>query len=339
MNSKVTYLRGIWFAGLLLTAGGYDCVAADELAQPVSVVLKEKAICTRRVVLLGDIAFLNGGPDSMLQRLSEVEIDELPADGKAKTATRLQIQFCLRLAGFPANSFELAGATDVVISPRRQSLNADDLFRAAKEEALRRLPWPKDSVSVRLMQPITVPLPKVAEGETLELRAEPHQSAFTFGRVQMNVTIKINGERRLALAVYLEILPIQEVLLARRTIARGETLGENDMVRERRPLDPKDTRYARPSDVIGKKARRDLPQGSTLQKTDVEFSDGDGAIQAGQTVRLVAKLGSMDVVVLAEAMQAGTQGQSIRVRNRESQKVVVGRVTGPKTVEVDFGNP
>lgn len=334
----MTHVRAIFCVLVLLAGLGTRALAH----QPVTIVLLEKAVATRQNVRVRDIAVVSGGSEALRSRIESLDIEDLPADGHIKVCSRMQIQYRLRLAGIPAPLFTIEGAEEVSILPKRQSISADRIFSAAKEEACRRLSWSKEDLSIRLAQPITIAMPTVADDEVVAIHAEPNRSDVTLGRVQMNVTIRISGQKRLVMAIYLEIQAIQDVAVARRRIARGEVVTADCIFRERRAGAAGNLAPERPDALIGKRANRDLAPGQVLLASDVQRSveePNKPLVQAGQHVRLVAHLGAIDVIALGEALQSGTSGQYIRVRNNESKKIITGRVTGLKTVEIDFGKP
>jgi hypothetical protein len=53
-------------------------------------------------------------------------------------------------------------------------------------------------------------------------------------------------------------------------------------------------------------------------------------------VRLRVRIGAFEVTARGEALQDGRAGQSIRVRNVDSNKVVTGRIAGTRVVDVDY---
>jgi hypothetical protein len=53
-------------------------------------------------------------------------------------------------------------------------------------------------------------------------------------------------------------------------------------------------------------------------------------------VRLVARVGALRVTALGEALQEGRHGETVRVRNVDSSKVVAGRVADAQVVEIDY---
>lgn len=59
-------------------------------------------------------------------------------------------------------------------------------------------------------------------------------------------------------------------------------------------------------------------------------------IKPREIVRLVAKIGAVRVTALAEAQQEGRLGQTIRVRNVDSNKIISGKVVDRNMVEVVY---
>src|SRR4051812_47910052 len=97
---------------------GLLALSAPAMAQePVDIFLRDHATATHRYVQLGEIAVLNGGPNALRQKLAEMDIDALPADGRTRTCSRAQVSFRLRLAGVPQALFTLSGAEQVLVVP------------------------------------------------------------------------------------------------------------------------------------------------------------------------------------------------------------------------------
>jgi Chaperone for flagella basal body P-ring formation len=60
-------------------------------------------------------------------------------------------------------------------------------------------------------------------------------------------------------------------------------------------------------------------------------------VKALQPVSMVVRLGAMNVEATGEAIQDGRAGETIKVRNSASKKIVSGRVTAAGVVEIDIG--
>ncbi len=59
-------------------------------------------------------------------------------------------------------------------------------------------------------------------------------------------------------------------------------------------------------------------------------------IHARDRVKMIAHVGGGQVIAAGEALQEGRAGQSIRIRNVDSNKMVQGRVLGPGVVAVEY---
>jgi flagella basal body P-ring formation protein FlgA len=53
-------------------------------------------------------------------------------------------------------------------------------------------------------------------------------------------------------------------------------------------------------------------------------------------VKLTARVGSSQITATGEALQEGRMGESIRIRNLDSNRTVQGRILGPGLIEVDY---
>ncbi len=186
---------------LVLTAVPMDSTVADDL---VVIHLRDRATVTRRQVCLHEVAEITGGSEAQRQTIAKLDIDDLPPAGRIRTCSRAQIVYRLRLAGIPADSFRLDGAESVILIPQRRRLSAMQVEEVARRTILQALPAARP-VEIRLAHPIVAALPELAEDETPTFDASPAQPIRGPGRVQVNVTIRVNGEHRLSLPVYLEI--------------------------------------------------------------------------------------------------------------------------------------
>jgi flagella basal body P-ring formation protein FlgA len=59
-------------------------------------------------------------------------------------------------------------------------------------------------------------------------------------------------------------------------------------------------------------------------------------VARGQRVTMVALGRGIRVSAVGEALAAGRQGETIRIKNLDSNKVVTGRVSGPQTVQMEL---
>jgi hypothetical protein len=75
---------------------------------------------------------------------------------------------------------------------------------------------------------------------------------------------------------------------------------------------------------------------SPTRPGDPPADDRPIVVKSRDRVRMIVHLGPVNVVAAGEALQDGRSGQSIRIRNVDSNKTVQGRVLGPGVVEVEY---
>ena len=83
--------------------------------------------------------------------------------------------------------------------------------------------------------------------------------------------------------------------------------------------------------VVGLASRRSLKPGMVLIDSMLVKPV---LVKRGAAVNIVARIGSLEVTALGQAMQDGTQGQLIKVQNVNSAKFISARVLDGTTVQV-----
>lgn len=308
--------------------------------EPVRIELPDRATVSAAVVTVGDVARLSGGDPLIRRTVARLDLAELPARGDAVlSVTRKQVEFRLKLAGLTASDYELDGAERTTVVVAKRAVTADEVVATAKDALVKRLAWPAEELSLEVVQPVAAKLPEAAVGEEVTLTAEPHSGTVQLGRTQMDVTIRVRGDRRFAVPVVIEAKLIQAVAVIVKPVPAGEALSETNVRIERRAIDAS-RRYLPADDLVGRKVTRPLPAGYTLCVGDIEQRPANTEpvlIRARQRVTLTVRLGAMNVSASGEAMQDGKLGQTVRVQNIDSKKVLTGKVSGPGVVDIELG--
>ena len=124
------------------------------------------------------------------------------------------------------------------------------------------------------------------------------------------------------------------VLVATRSLSRGEVLAEGDVAAVYRSLRslPRDT-VRRPDAAVGKRVVRPIPAGDLVRAALLAEVP---VVSRGARVMLVAEQGGLRITTPGIAKEDGGAGEMVRVVNSTSGRVVNGRVVDAKTVEVTF---
>ena len=321
-----------WLVGLSIDTSA-DAPATGD---PVVVRLKARAEVPARAVAVGHVADLSGGPAALRAQIARIDLDEF-GGGTTLKVKRRQVEFRLRRTDLPATAYQIAGEDETVAIAVRQPLSTEAVVRTAMAAVMKRLPWPEQDLSVRLVQPVTAVLPAVSDPAEATLQAESHSANVGPGRVQMDVSVYVAGEKKLMLPVYLDVRVVQPVVIARKGLGRGDVLTEETTITDRRAVDAA-AKVPAPDLVLGRKLKRPLAAGAVVLASDVEYLPTPTAavlVKARQPVKMLSRSGSFTIRADGEAMQEGRLDDLVRVRNTASKKVVVGKVTGPGVVEIE----
>lgn len=115
-------------------------------------------------------------------------------------------------------------------------------------------------------------------------------------------------------------------------IVRGERIGDGDIVMR---LVPRNSvmpgTIVHREEVAGMAARRSLNPGETLRDADIEAPK---LVTRNATVKLVYKSTAMTISTLGRALDDGARGESVRILNVRSKRIIDATVTGTNTVSV-----
>lgn len=262
--------------------------------------LPERVAVRSTVVTIADVARLSGGDPATRDRVGRLDLAEIKPREESVTITRRVIEYRLQLAGLDPHQFQVTGAARTTAVLARRAVTADEVVAAAREELLRRLALPVDSVIVELIRPLAVKLPEVPAGEPVTITAQPHGPLTARGRTQMDVAIACNGQKLLSLSVQFEVKSVDAAPAANVVPAAATAPGTPA------PVAP-----------------------ATSQA-------GPPLVRTRQRVAMQVRSGELVVTAVGEAQQEGRLGQTILVQNVDSKKMVSARVTGPGTVEIDL---
>jgi flagella basal body P-ring formation protein FlgA len=323
--------------GLCPLAGAVPPAAAAPDESPVVVTLRPSAGVAASPVCVGHVASLSGGTPALREQIAGLDLADRPRRGKPLSLPREMIAYRLQVAGIDRGRFRVQGAAAVQVSPD-VPVTEDDFLQAARDALLDKLPWRADDLMMALAQSPPVPQLSLGEKDEVRLDAEPREPISAPGRIRVDVTLLVNGERLGLVPVLVDVSVYQMVAVAARRIEGGEPLGEENVRFERHATDAAGNGLTAKDLAPGRKARRPIAAGQMIPVAAVEPLNADSPILVRQRdlVKMVARVGNLRVTALAEAEQDGRAGDRIRVHNVDSKKEIVGRVVGRGLVEVEY---
>uniref|UniRef100_A0A9E7ZR47 Flagellar basal body P-ring formation chaperone FlgA n=1 Tax=Bosea sp. NBC_00436 TaxID=2969620 RepID=A0A9E7ZR47_9HYPH len=256
-----------------------------------------------------------------------------PALGETGTIQVARIVEAARTAGIVRDASEIQsqGFAQVVVTRSARRITAMDLEAAVKTGLQERF-----GVDARIFA-------LAIDGGAPSIAVEPELTGdvavvdLSFDarsrRLQARLTVPGSTAMRLKpLRISGQLVETMEVVVPKRLITRGETLGKDDVTVERRPRDGQGSEIINDSRAaIDKVARRALLAGVPLRAGDVQREE---IVGKGDLVTIVYEAPGLLITLRGRANEAGAMGDVVSVTNPQSKRVLQGKVSGPGRVSV-----
>ncbi len=162
------------------------------------------------------------------------------------------------------------------------------------------------------------------------LQTKLESPAQPVGRTTVRVSCR--GTAPWSVFVPAQVHLFQEVIVARRPLARDTIIGQADVTLAERDVSLLNQGYLTAFDqVLGNKVSRSALPDQVLPPTYISAA---AAIRKGDQVVISAKNSTINVRMPGEALSDGALGTQIRVKNQRSGRTIKARVISPGQVEV-----
>lgn len=146
------------------------------------------------------------------------------------------------------------------------------------------------------------------------------------------VGVRCDGSKPWKLYVPVRIAVLEQIVVSRRPVVRGQTLTTADVM-----LSEVDTSglhkayFTRLEDVVGLRSKRSIASGKTLH---AGLLRREQLVKRGTQVEIVANAGGLHVTMRGKALGDGGRGDRIRVKNLNSGRVITGTIRGRGVIQV-----
>ncbi len=148
------------------------------------------------------------------------------------------------------------------------------------------------------------------------------------------VGVRCTGAAAWTVYVPVTVTAYREVVVAKRPLARGTRIAEEDLAVEDREVSQlRGVFLTRKADAIGLELDQSITAGALLDRDQLRKAR---IVKRGQNVVLFSAHGPLQVTAPGEALADGAMDDIIRVRNALSRRVIQGRIRDGGKVEVIF---
>lgn len=227
-------------------------------------------------------------------------------------------------------SYTVAGGNQQT-TQKAQTIQPAQIRTAVRQYIARNAPWDAEQMivqKIRFNRPVVLTAGKVA----LSVSAPKHTDWL--GAIPFTVGVTVDGQRKAAFTVPVNIEVWSDVLITTKPLGRFEPIDRDDIQVKKMDLARVPSNVLiNIDDILGKRANRNIAANCILRNDLVEMPP---LIKRGDLIEVVAESSMLKISVKGMAKENGRQGDRIKVVNLRSKKTLYALVIDDQTVRVEF---
>lgn len=276
---------------------------------------------------LGRIAVIQG-QESLVARAGQIALGRMSTPGQDMIIDRPTILSRLASNGIPASMVTLSGADEITVKQQFQTISSDEIVSLAGSFLQSQRPAPSVSQWSTLRKPESLVVP----GADKKIRFSPR---LIEGGAANQATVEIGvfagdekiGERQITFALKYE----SRQAVTKVDIPAGGLIGpENVEIQKKSSDHPDPADWKTPYGLI---AKRRLAPNTVIRPSMTGPAESPTVIERNQNVVIRIEGPGFVITAAGKAMQDGKAGEYIKVRNTDSQRIIVARINADGSVE------
>jgi flagella basal body P-ring formation protein FlgA len=279
-------------------------------------------------VTLGLIAQIKGD-ETIANKAGQIGLGKITLPGQTLTIDRTMILIRLMCTdGLSQCRPEFTGAEQVRVSRQKRAIKGESFVESAQAFLKKSI---KDD-SIERWEPTRTPADLILAGEPKNVELVPNLlSRTTNGQVNLEISVTADGaaveNRKISFHPKFNI----RQAVTTKDIKKGDAFTADNIKIEKTTSDeaqPAD--WTEPTGLI---ATRDLPAGTVLNPGMTKAPAPRIVIERNQNVVIRVDNAGLTVTAMGKAIQPGSPGDCIKVRNIDSQRIIMTKVNEDGTVE------
>lgn len=260
-------------------------------------------------------------PWELAQELESIHLAKIPQNGQSHYYSREYLQYLLKQKEIALTNFAIPAR--VKVSPLLKHISSEEMIKDISSLLTSIRPNLHVSFS---RQPAELYVP---QGH-LEIDFDRNKKLVVPGNNSIPLLTYIDGQlwKRMNIQVYLD--EQVEVVRLVRALEAGEILTQYDFTRDYYLKGSVPSDHISPGELHGELlARRNLEQGTILSWYHLERKP---VIDRGEQVTIILSISGIEISALGEALEKGSKGDKIRVRNLVTGQILHCYIEGKGTV-------
>lgn len=300
-------------------------------ASPIEITTYDKVEVSGPDILLGDIAKISGEDSKRIYELQCLKIGNAANPGSSVVLTSELFGMRLMAAGGDYTDVTWNVGEPITIITKSQTVSSDMLSGLAKSYINERLGSEINGKEYHI-DGIDLPNAVIAPAGNLTFEVTlPYGIKYN---VPTNAIVNIYVDDRLynKSTVRFKVRTYEQVAVLSQALSAKHILTKEDLHFEKLDTSKMNPGYITDiTKVLGMETRRGLQNGTPL---NIYMLEKPIIIKQMAMINIMSNVNGIVVKTSGQALQDGREGNSIRVKNISSNKVVVGKVIDSSTVEV-----
>jgi flagella basal body P-ring formation protein FlgA len=276
---------------------------------------------------LGQISVLKGvGP--LAETASEVRLGRFSAPGQKIVLDRPTILSRLASQGIPQERVHLTGAETVTVRRQQQTITGDEFIALARLFLQQNPPVASPCDGLAAVTPKDLTL--AGEPENIQLTPRFVENGAR-GFVTVQIRVVADGREVGSRDIPLRLRYRHRRAVASQEIAEGATLTPENVRIEEAVSDRPETPGWKPP--FGSVALRAVPAGMEVGEEMAGSAQSSVVIRRNETVVIRIQRPGFLVSAVGQALQEARAGEYIKVRNSDSRRIIMCKVSDDGTVE------
>ncbi|MBP7051099.1 MAG: flagellar basal body P-ring formation protein FlgA [Phycisphaerae bacterium] len=323
--SQLVLLAAIlWPTGSFCRAAGPASPAREDLLQ---VHLPREVTVQTGPLTLGQISVLHGNA-SLVTTAAGIGLGQISTPGQRAVLDRLTILSRLASHGISGDQVRLTGAQAVAVRRYHRSISPDEFIEVGREFLRQHPPAPL----VCEMIPTAKPRELVLSGQVEDLQVLPRfAKSGARGHVAVQIMVMADGKEIGKRDILFRLKYQSRRVVTAREVAEGTILTPADLRIETVVSDrPEPANWQAPYGLV---AVRTLPADMEVRADMVSVAQSPVVIRRNETVVIRIERPGLVVTAVGTVLQEGRTGECVKVRNADSNRVIVCKVNADGTVE------
>ena len=293
----------------------------------LKIYLPREVVVMDSAMNLGQLSIIRG-EKSLVAEAAKVSMGRIAVPGQTIVIDRPLVLSRLACSGIPAYKVTLTGAEQITVRQRYKVVTGEEFVSLAASllESI-----PSDPSGCR-WNPIRKPEDFVIPGIEKEIKFSTRlEQNGVRNQVKVKVAVlsagKVIGDREVVFALKYSYRRV----ITKVDIAAGEVFSPDNT-----RIETELTDYPEPADwaaPYGQVARRGIPAGTVLASNMVEAPKSPVIIERNQNVVIRIERPGFLITAVGKSMQDGKVGEMIKVRNVDSQRIILVQIREDGCVE------